>query len=266
MRLEGRCVLITGAGSGIGRALAVEAARRGAHVALCGRRAVPLEQTLAMLTGAGHVIVPADVTRADSRQSLRGHLAHLWGRLDVLVNNAGVVPGGPLQTLRDEQLQVVLATNLMAPMALVRDLLPLLRQAGGAHVVNVGSLLGEVPYPLFVAYSASKAGLAGFSTALRRELAPLGISVTHAAPRAALTEASRPFRALAKPFQMTFDPPEKVARLIWNAVERNARSVLPAGAERLFVLMQRLFPGVVDRMVRRQLAHARAAMRVGSVQ
>ncbi len=257
MRLKGKRALITGAGSGIGRALAQEAAARGMVLALAGRRPQTLQQTLATLPGNEHFIVPTDVTQAGSRAPLVAHLAKVWGGLDLLVNNAGVVPGGPLEKATDAELATALATNLLAPIALTRDLLPLLQNAGKAHVVNVGSMLGDIPYPLFAAYSASKAGLGGFSIALRRELAPLGIGVTHATPRATKTAAAGPFQELAEPFGMKFDQPERVAKKIWNGVARDKKRVYPAAPERFFVLVQRLFPGIVDRSIAKQLSRAR---------
>ncbi|HHI82814.1 MAG TPA: SDR family NAD(P)-dependent oxidoreductase, partial [Rhizobiales bacterium] len=254
MQLDGKRVLITGAGSGIGRALACQGAERGMVIALAGRRPEKLQETLKLLPGAGHFIIPADVTSADNRAILADRLASAWGHLDILVNNAGLVPGGPLGELTNEDLHAALATNLLAPIALARDMLTLMQASKGARIINVGSLLGDIPYPLFATYSASKAGLGGFSIALRRELAPLGIGVTHAAPRATQTEAAKPFETLAEPFEMKFDRPETVARAIWNAAERDADTVYPAGLERLFVFVQRIFPHLVDRSVAKQLS------------
>ena len=258
MQLEGRKALITGGGSGIGRALAIEAARRGVRLALVGRRREPLDETLSLLAGAGHLAIVADVTNRLDRQALMANLEGHWDALDLLVNNAGVVPVGPLAAATDEDLQAVINTNLVAPMAMVRDALPLLKKAKGARIVNIGSVLGDIPYPLFAPYSATKAGLRGFSIALRRELAPLGIGVTYAAPRATHTPAARPMQSLIEPFEMKLDVPEAVAKFVWNAVAREANAAYPAGPERLYVLMQRLFPGVVDRAVGKQFARVLA--------
>ncbi len=205
MQLDGKLAVITGAGSGIGRALAMEAAGRGVHVALTGRRREALQQTLLKLPGTGHFIVSGDVTNADDRAALMEVIGDRWGKLDLLVNNAGVVPVGPLAQITDNELHAVIETNLFAPMALARHAVPLLRRGDGARVVNIGSVLGDIPYPLFAAYSATKSGLRGFSIALRRELAPLGIGVTYAAPRATRTPASRPLQALIEPFNMKLE-------------------------------------------------------------
>ncbi len=254
MSLAGRTALITGAGSGIGRSLAVEASRRGMIVALVGRRAEPLEETRRML-GAGAIClaIAADVTSPDGRGAIRDRLTGDWGRLHVLVNNAGIVSAGPLAGMADAPLQQLMATNLLAPMALIRDMLPLLRAAAPARVVNIGSMVGDVALPLFAAYSASKFGLRGLSSALRRELRPLGIEITYAAPRGARTEATQAIASFVEPFDIPLDPPESIARQIWDAVDRGRDSIYPRGRERLFVLVERLFPSLVDRALRAQL-------------
>ena len=258
MRLDGKKAFITGAGSGIGRALATEAARRGMRVAMTGQRKEALDETLSALPGSGHLVLAADVTNPAHRRGLMAEIEAHWGGLDLLVNNAGVVPVGPLGAVTDADLQTVLETNLLAPMAMVREALPLLRQAKGARVVNIGSVFGDIPYPLFAPYSATKAGLRGFSIALRRELAPLGIGVTYAAPRATQTPASRPLQSLIEPFQMKFDTPQAVANFIWNGVAREANAIYPRGPERMYVLMQRLFPRVVDNAIAKQFARVLA--------
>jgi len=149
-------------------------------------------------------------------------------------------------------------TNLFAPAALTRDCLPLLRRSRG-RVVNIGSMFGDIGYPLFSLYSATKFGLRGLSDALRRELAPDGIGVTYVAPRATRTESVPEFSRLIEPFGMKLDAPELVARQTWDAVVRGARSVYPRGMERLFVLLQRLAPGVIDAGLARQLSRAEEA-------
>jgi short-subunit dehydrogenase len=255
MRLEGRCVLVTGAGSGIGRALAIEASRRGMAVALCGRRPDALAETAALLDQTkAHLVVPGDVTRTEDRQMLRDRLHDAWGRLDVLVNNAGIIEAGPLERVTDAALEQTIATNVTAPMALTRDMLPLLLAARRARVVNVGSVFGDIPYPLFTVYSATKFALRGFSIALRRELRDRGVGVTYAAPRATKTVAADALADLITAMQPRLDDPAIVAEQIWRAVARDADSVYPPGAERIFVLLQRLFPGVVDRAISKQMA------------
>jgi len=258
MQLERKRVLITGAGSGIGRALAIEASQRGMTVALCGRRADALAETLSMMSPSGrHMRLRGDITNPTVRRGMRDHLWQQWGGLDVLVNNAGVVPVGPLACATDAELEQVMAINVVAPLALTREMLPLLRRATPSRIVNVGSILGDIPYPLFAAYSASKCALRGLSVALRREFKPYGIGVTYAAPRATKTRAANAMAPLVEPMQMRLDEPDRVAAQIWRGVTKDLDSAYGKGPERLFVLLQRLFPRLIDRAVAAQMADAR---------
>jgi short-subunit dehydrogenase len=258
MQLEGKRALITGAGSGIGRALAIEASRLGMTVALCGRRADTLYTTFAEMTQTGrHLRLQGDITDPAVRRGLRDYLWRKWGGLDVLVNNAGVLAVGPLACVNDEELERVMMTNIVAPLALTREMLPLLRRATPARIVNIGSIYGDIPYPLVATYSASKFALRGLSTALRRELKTYGIGVTYAAPRATRTEAASVFDPLLEPMQISMDDPTVVARHIWRAVRRDLDSVYAKGPERLFVLIQRLLPRLVDRAIAAQMADPR---------
>src|ERR1700688_161652 len=244
---EQKLVLVTGAGSGIGRALCVEAANRGLAVALCGRRQEALEETRTLLgNGAGHLIIPADITRPEDRGVIVDRIRNGRGALDILINNAGIVEGGPLETFDDDALARTFQTNVMAPMALTRDLLPLLVAAKPSRVVNVGSIFGDIGYPEFTCYSAAKFALRGFSIALRREWKQKGIGVTYAAPRATRTDAAAAFAGLIAKTKMNLDPPEQVARQIWRAVDSGQDSVYAPAPERIYVLIQRLFPRVID--------------------
>jgi short-subunit dehydrogenase len=244
---EQKLVLVTGAGSGIGRALCVEAANRGMAVALCGRRQEALEATRTLLGNSGeHLIIPADITRPQDRGVIVDRIRNRRGALDILINNAGIVEGGPLETFDDDALARTFQTNVMAPIALTRDLMPLLVAAKPSRVVNVGSIFGDIGYPEFTGYSAAKFALRGFSMALRREWKRNGISVTYAAPRATQTNAAAAFAGLIAKTKMTMDSPEQVARQIWRAVTSGQDSVYAPAPERVYVLIQRLFPRVID--------------------
>jgi len=258
MQLEGKHVLVTGAGSGIGRELAIEAARRGMTVALNGRREDVLRETLALMgPPRGHAVLPGDLTDPAVRVALANYIAYWWGRLDVLVNNAGFVSAGPHACTSDCELERLAATNIVAPAALIREMLPLLIAGKPSRIVNIGSMFGDIAYPLFGAYSASKFALRGLSIALRRELKAYGVGVTYAAPRATKTDAASAFGDLVEPMQMRIDTPQKVANDIWNAVARERDSIYARGPERIFVLVQRLLPQLVDRSVAQQMSDKR---------
>jgi short-subunit dehydrogenase len=247
MQPDQKLVLVTGAGSGIGRALCVEAAQYGMAVALCGRRPEALEATRALLgTGAAHLAIPADITRPEDRRRIVDRITSERGALDILINNAGIVEGGALETFDDDALARTFQTNVLAPMALTRDLMPLLIAAKPSRVVNVGSIFGDIGYPEFTCYSAAKFALRGFSIALRREWKRKGIGVTYAAPRATRTDAAVAFADLIAKTKMNMDSPEQVARQIWQAIASGHDSVYAPAPERIYVLIQRLFPRVID--------------------
>jgi short-subunit dehydrogenase len=253
MPREQKCVLITGAGSGIGRALSVEAAQRGMIVALCGRRQTALEATSALLgQGNRHLIIPADITDPQDRRRIVEIINAQWKALDVLINNAGVVEGGAIEKFDDEAITRTFLTNVMAPMALTRDLMPLLVAAKPSRVVNIGSVFGDIAYPQFSGYSASKFALRGFSNALRREWKQTGIGVTYAAPRATRTDAAVAFDELIANAKMSVDAPAQVARRIWRSVASGHDSIYAPAPERIYVLIQRIFPQIIDWALSRQ--------------
>lgn len=238
-------VLITGAGAGIGRALAIEAAKKGFDLILIGRTASTLDETLCQCNVTHARYIVADVTSPEGRALIAGAVN---GTLDILINNAGVLSVGHLADMTDHDLQRMTDTNLVAPMALTRDLLPALRRSKG-RIVNIGSVFGDIAYPFFAGYSATKFGLRGFSDAIRRELSGAGIGVTYIAPRATQTAAESVFAALVEPMDMTLDTAEVVAEQAWDAILKGKRESFPKGKERFFVKVQRLFPTLVDKSV-----------------
>lgn len=249
-RLAGQVVLITGAGSGIGRAVAIAAVARGMRPVLVGRRQAALHETLSLLPGGmGAASVgwafACDITVPQQRHDLLAELVRREGRLDILVNNAGAFHMGPLSAMTDAAIAETFAVNLAAPTALIRDSLELLARSEWPVIVNVGSVNGDLPDPEFSAYSAAKFGLRGLSDALRLELAPRGIRVCYIAPRA--TDTAPPGdEGVAADMNMSLDQPEIVARMLWAAVERGARSAYRGRSERLWIALRRLCPRLWD--------------------
>ncbi|PKU22048.1 SDR family NAD(P)-dependent oxidoreductase [Telmatospirillum siberiense] len=256
MPLDDTVALITGAGSGIGRALARELARNGAHVLLVGRQAAALEETLALLAPPAYAtVLVCDVTDPASIADLVDAVGS-FRRLDLLINNAGIMVSGPASTEDAAARRQMIETNLLGPMELTQALLPLLRAAAPARIVNIGAMFGDIAFPYFCTYSATKFGLRGWSEALRRELAPSRIAVTYAAPGTTRTPAMEEFSAIADGLGITLDSPEKTAGLIVDGILRGARDIYPRGLERLFIPLQRLMPGLLDRILIRQMAKA----------
>lgn len=179
MNVSNRSVLVTGAGSGIGRATAVALARKGARLTLTGRREEPLEETARLVEEAGGEAqaVLGDVADAEARDRVVQAAVECFGGLDVLVNNAGNVRAGRLEDLQAGEIQSQIEVNLLAPLLLTRAALPALRESGNATIVNVSSGFGLVGMPFYSVYAATKAGIAHFGEALRRELFGEGVHV-----------------------------------------------------------------------------------------
>ena len=174
-------IAVTGAGTGIGRATARAFAAEGTHVIAVGRRCEPLKET-----AAGHdriTPLPADITAEGEPERIIQALLETYGRLDVLVNNAGIVRSGALGTLTPEMITTQLATNLVAPILLAQAALPLLETSGGV-IVNVSTSVGQRAWPGSSVYAATKTALELMTRSWAVELAPRGVRVVAVAPGA----------------------------------------------------------------------------------
>jgi len=163
-----RVALVTGAGSGIGRATAVALAADGFAVALAGRRPEPLEETAGVIRAASGLAlaVPTDVGRADQVRALFEAVEAAWGRLDLLFNNAGVsAPGVPLEDLTVDQWQAVVDANLTGPFLCTRQGFALLKrqQPRGGRIINNGSISAWAPRPNSAPYTATKHAITGLT-------------------------------------------------------------------------------------------------------
>jgi NAD(P)-dependent dehydrogenase (short-subunit alcohol dehydrogenase family) len=205
--------IVTGAGSGIGRATAVElASKHGHRLALCGRRSEPLNET-AKLTGSC-LVIQADVSKPDDVARLVDQTIAHFGRIDIVVNNAGFAPMRTVEALSLEEWRAILDINLSAVFYLIKAVWPIYKRQGGGVIVNISSLAARDPFAGLGAYGAAKAGLNLLSLALAREGAADNIRVYTVAPGAVETQMLRGIVNQDQlPPAQTLDPAD-IARVI----------------------------------------------------
>jgi len=233
MNLEGKVCIVTGASSGIGAATARLLGTAGARVVLAARRADRLSALASQLPDA--LAVPTDVTDQDQVSRLVQEAIEHYGRLDVLVNNAGQGLHVPIVDLRIADLRAVFELNVVAPLTLMQATLPALRDAGAGAVVNVSSATSLRIFPGLGGYAATKAALNMLSQTARIEFAGANVAVSTVYPSVTATEFHDHLRAgsLVRAAQtITPDPPELAARAILHAVETGAAHVLVADPPR----------------------------------
>jgi short-subunit dehydrogenase len=246
-----KTILITGASSGIGRALAVRAARAGYGVYAVGRNVNALAALAAQIAeeGANIATDACDISQPANAPGLIGRAVGAFGRIDVLVNNAGAAAVGPVATQTDDELRAQFGTHVIGPLALVREALPALRASHG-HVFMIGSGVARVPIGGMGAYPASKAALRSATATLRRELQPFDIAVTYVDPGAVdthfMTRAGMP----GAPPEVLVSP-ELVARKILLAVGTRPRVLNVAPLQSAAVALAELMPYVTDLILER---------------
>lgn len=258
--LRNKVVIITGASAGIGRAAAHLFAEVGSCVVLVARRMDALNKLKDELAvhNQTSLAIPVDVTKDQDLQQLYGTVMEHYGRIDVLVNNAGVALGGPLVDYESERIQQVLAVNLYGPIRLTQLVLPVMLKQQSGHIVNVSSPAGVLALPGETVYNASRSGLTTFSESLRRELAGRGVDVSVVMPGWTRTEMieqmneQRLRRAgLLMPL-MTIDDPRVPAQAILDCVLYKRRRVLLGGPAFYVVdFLGRVMPQGLDWYLRR---------------
>lgn len=189
--LKGQVAVITGAGRGIGAAIARQLAALGATTALLGRTQTTLEETASTITDSGgkSEIISCDVTLAHQLQHAAARIESTFGRVDVLVNNAGI--GGttsPLHELPPEVWDSILNTNLRGAYYAIRAFAPMMIRAQAGHIINISSLAGKNPLKNGAAYAASKWGLNGLSYSVAEELRPYKVRVSVICPGSVHTD------------------------------------------------------------------------------
>lgn len=262
MELSQKSVLLTGAGSGIGRATAVELACKGARMTLVSRRREPLEETARLVSGTGGEaqVISGDVTDPEIRQHSVEAAVDRFGGLDILVNNAGAVRTGRLGNVDAEDIQTQIEASLAAPILLTGTALPALRTSGDAAIVNVSSGFGLVGMPFYATYAATEAGIAHFGEALRRELYGEGVHVMTVYPGA--TETPMMERNEGRPdLGCEYESPENVAEALVAGLEAGELEVLRGAKERsAMTQMSREQPRELDEQVAQMKRYLESAI------
>ncbi len=254
--LTGRVAIVTGASSGIGEATARLMAQAGMRVALCARRKDRLEKLAAEVRSAGGQasVHSIDVTDATGLRWMVDEVLGQWGRIDVLVNNAGRGLAATFEQTTAEEFRALLELNVLAVFTATQAVLPIMRRQGQGHIINVSSMVGRRGVPYRGAYSATKFALGGLSETLRVELTGTGIMVSLVYPIGTLTEFHE-----AEPQKIPWRPvgpmqtAERVARAILRCVRRPRPEVYPYWPARILATLSVVAPRLVDLGMRRVL-------------
>lgn len=269
--LRGRTVVLTGASGGIGAALTAEFVAAGARVLAVGRDPARLRRVVQAHPQGAVVALVADVANADGRAEIVSRAREEQASVLVLAHAQAAF--GLFEAQGDDALERMLQTNLTAPMLLIRALLPTLRAKASAQapaaVIAVGSTFGALAFPGFAGYSASKYGLRGLIEGLHREYADAPVRFQYLAPRATRTDFnSAAVVAMNRELKTAEDAPEAVAAKLRVAIERGTARKQLGWPEALFVRLNALLPGVIDRNLKTQLPvvrrHAAASPSVPS--
>jgi len=252
--LRGKRAMISGAASGIGRAIALEFARQGVHLYLVDIDACGLARVAAEARAAGVDVLErrCDVGQSNEISATVQTILHEWGGVDILVNNAGITYYGRTDEMSTEHWDRVLRINLDSHAQFTRELLPSLLARRDAHVLNVCSMFGLLAMPKLTAYCTSKYAMVGFSEALRVEYGREGLGVTALCPGFVSTNlfASAPLPENGKgpkiPPRIFCTTPEKIARAAVQAIRRNRRLVVVEPFAKVLTVVKRFTPGVID--------------------
>ena len=261
--LAGRTVLITGGSRGLGLVLARRAVREGARVAICARDEQELARARQDLLGYGGsektvLALARDLTDAAEVSTLVAEVEAQLGSIDVLINNAGIIIGAPLENLDERDFADSMNTHFWAPFHTMQAVLPGMRTRGEGRIINISSLGGKVAIPHLAAYSASKFALVGLSEAFRAELGQYGIYVTTVCPGLLRTgsaqnadvkgqhEKEYAWFSIADAMPGFTMSAEQAARRIWNAARRGDAELILSLPAKLLAGFHGLMPGTTS--------------------
>ncbi len=252
MEIAGKRALLTGATGGLGRAIALALAGRGAAVVLSSRKREELDALAAELPGGGHSVIVSDLAEPGAAERLAAEAA-ADGGIDLLVANAGLPGSGRLEQFSPEELARALRVNLESPMLLAQALVPPMGERRSGHLVFVSSLAGKAASPRASIYNATKFGLRGFALALREDLAGDGSGVGVSVVMPGFIRGAGMFAdsGAKTPPGVGTSSPEEVAAGVVKAIERNKGEVSVAPPQqRALVGFAHIFPSIAARAQR----------------
>lgn len=252
-------VWITGASSGIGEALAYEYNRRGARLILSARRRVELERVRAASPYPESIeLLPLDLTRLETHESVARKAIDIYGQIDLLINNGGISQRGLAHETTTEVVRQVMEVNFFGTIHLTRQLLPHMMERRSGHIVVMSSVMGKFGTRLRSAYAASKHALHGWYDCLRQEVAVHNVDVTLVCPGYVRTNVTyNAMRADGSSLnemgmgQMNGMDPEYFAKTLIPKLEKRKREIYIGGKEVWAVRVKRWFPGLLDAILRR---------------
>jgi NAD(P)-dependent dehydrogenase (short-subunit alcohol dehydrogenase family) len=251
-RFKTKTVVITGAGSGFGRGLAMDFAKMGWKVAVSDININRAEETVRLMDGNGQgLAIPCDVTKPEEVQRLADAVLGKWGSVDIIINNAGVPVIGFMDKVSLEDWRFEIDIMLMSVIYGCRTFIPIFKKQGWGHIVNVASSAGIVSLPEMAPYNVTKAGVISLSETLRGELKGSNIGVTVVCPtffktnlmdQARCTDERQLKMADAFFCKFSFGTVESVCRTTLKAIKKNRLYVLPQPDSKLFWFLKRMTP------------------------
>jgi short-subunit dehydrogenase len=249
MNLSGKRIILTGAAGGIGYRLALLLASKGARLALVERNAQRLAEICAEInqSGGNAVAIELDMTSEGAADKVVAATLQSLGGIDIVINNAGIMDFTLYDRQSPERIAQVINVNVIAPMLLVRAVLPHLLAQNSGRIVNIGSAFGSIGFAHFAAYCTSKFAMRGFSESLRRELVDSQVGVTYVSPRAAKTALNDEITTqMLVETRTNMDEPDYVAEQIVRSIEQEAKEYFIGQPESFFARLNGMFPRLVD--------------------
>jgi NAD(P)-dependent dehydrogenase (short-subunit alcohol dehydrogenase family) len=262
---NGKTAIITGAGSGIGKALAMEMADRGAYVVISDINAERIEKAAEEIRKAGGKVTASvlDVSDCDAVRKMIDDTARTQGSLDYIFNNAGIAVVGQAKDFSTDDWRKVIDINLMGVVNGIAAAYPFMVRQGFGHIINTASIEGLAPLSFSASYVASKYGVVGLSSALRIEGAAHGVKVSAICPGYVKTAMFRDFKTINVDRKKLTPPdragvtPEECARIILKGVERNRAFILVTPFAKIFWLLNRISPELVIWLMQKNFQKAR---------